>query len=347
MPSILDALWEVESGGIPGRMGPQTKYGRALGKGQTLPGTAREMAQKIGLPWRPDLLTANTPEAEQYQEAVSEAYYNEGLERTGSPRDALRYYHGGPNRRQWGPKTNAYADKVLSLAGGGEQPMAGFQQQGPSPRTLEEAQQKMLGMAGGPMNMQDEILERPGAGGIAEILASLPNLDDAQIKKPKPFQKGGIGLTLAGIIADGIASGFGAQPGYGPALRAETEHNRALQLWREKVAQERADRLDTANSTLARQIALEQWKRDNPEAPDPTSLERNITYLKRLNPSMTDEQAYAIAKQNINRPIMIGGQPYGFDADTGEESGGVQTQTIDGVTYYNVGGKWYDNPEGR
>jgi hypothetical protein len=40
------------------------------------------------------------------------------LQRTGNVRDALRYYHGGPNRSMWGPKTNAYADSILSRLGG-------------------------------------------------------------------------------------------------------------------------------------------------------------------------------------------------------------------------------------
>jgi soluble lytic murein transglycosylase-like protein len=58
-------------------------------------------------------MTASTAEGAAYQRALGEAYLAEGLDRTGNQRDALRYYHGGPNRRQWGPKTNAYADAIL------------------------------------------------------------------------------------------------------------------------------------------------------------------------------------------------------------------------------------------
>lgn len=113
----FDAVIQQESGGRLGAIGPQTQYGRALGSTQLLPATARGMADKLGLPFRPDLLTAKTPIAGQYQRALGEAYFNEGLQKTGNLTDALRYYHGGPNRRLWGPKTNAYAGAVLSRLG--------------------------------------------------------------------------------------------------------------------------------------------------------------------------------------------------------------------------------------
>jgi soluble lytic murein transglycosylase-like protein len=89
----------------------------ALGSTQMLPGTAREMSQKLGLPFRPDLLRSNTPEALSYQRRLGEAYFQQGLHETGNLRDALRYYHGGPDRSLWGPKTNAYADSVLRRMG--------------------------------------------------------------------------------------------------------------------------------------------------------------------------------------------------------------------------------------
>jgi soluble lytic murein transglycosylase-like protein len=82
-----------------------------------LPATAKEMASKIGVPFRPDLLQSNDPAALEYQRQLGAAYLQEGLRKTGNLRDALRYYHGGPNRSMWGPKTNAYADAVLNRLG--------------------------------------------------------------------------------------------------------------------------------------------------------------------------------------------------------------------------------------
>jgi soluble lytic murein transglycosylase-like protein len=89
-----------------------------LGSTQMLPATAREMAGKLGLPWRPDLLQSNDPEALDYQRRLGAAYLKEGLAKTGNIRDALRYYHGGPDPSMWGPKTNAYANAVLGMMGG-------------------------------------------------------------------------------------------------------------------------------------------------------------------------------------------------------------------------------------
>jgi soluble lytic murein transglycosylase-like protein len=82
-----------------------------------LPGTAQEMAARLGLPYRPDLLQSNDPAALDYQRRLGAAYLEEGYKRTGNIRDALRYYHGGPDPRNWGPKTNAYADSVLARLG--------------------------------------------------------------------------------------------------------------------------------------------------------------------------------------------------------------------------------------
>lgn len=111
---MFGSLIQQESGGNGAAVSPKG----ALGSTQMLPATAQEMARKLGLPFRPDLLRSNDPRALQYQQRLGRAYFEEGLQRTGNVRDALRYYHGGPNRSMWGPKTNAYADSILSRLGG-------------------------------------------------------------------------------------------------------------------------------------------------------------------------------------------------------------------------------------
>ena len=110
---VADAVQSQESGGRVGIQGPDTIYGRAAGLMQVLPGTAKDMAAKLGLAYRPELLTGTTPEAADYQRQIGEAYLREGMSKTGNLYDALRYYHGGPNRALWGPKTNAYASSIL------------------------------------------------------------------------------------------------------------------------------------------------------------------------------------------------------------------------------------------
>lgn len=62
-------------------------------------------------------MKGSSPEAAEYQRKIGQAYLEEGLNATGNVRDALRYYHGGPDRRLWGPKTNNYADSILKRMG--------------------------------------------------------------------------------------------------------------------------------------------------------------------------------------------------------------------------------------
>lgn len=116
---LFAALIQQESGGRPGILGPMTPYGQAQGLTQMLPQTAQAMAAKLNLPWKPELMTGTTPEAEQYQRQLGEAYFQEGMTKyQGDPRKALMYYHGGPDESLWGPQTRAYADAVLARAGG-------------------------------------------------------------------------------------------------------------------------------------------------------------------------------------------------------------------------------------
>lgn len=114
---VLPHLIAQESGGRAGVQGPQTPYGRAQGLTQVLPSTAQGIAKRLGVAWRPDLMTGTSEAAQQYQRAIGQAYLEEGLTKTGNVTDALKYYHGGPNRRLWGPKTEAYAASVLRRMG--------------------------------------------------------------------------------------------------------------------------------------------------------------------------------------------------------------------------------------
>lgn len=119
---LFPALVNQESGGVNGRLGPMTRYGQAQGRTQMLPDTAREMAERIGVPWRPEMMTGASPEAGAYQDRLGREYLREGLTRTGNARDGLRYYHGGPDRGIWGRNTNSYADSILAAVNGGSAP---------------------------------------------------------------------------------------------------------------------------------------------------------------------------------------------------------------------------------
>jgi hypothetical protein len=71
----------------------------ALGIMQMLPATAAEMGASD--PWDP---VQAIPAAARY--------LRQGFDATGSLPGAAAYYHGGPDKKQWGPKTKAYVDSV-------------------------------------------------------------------------------------------------------------------------------------------------------------------------------------------------------------------------------------------
>lgn len=110
---VFPSLIHQESRGRAGVSGPQTRYGVAQGRTQVLPDTARGVARNLGIPYRPELMTGTSPEAAAYQDQIGLGYLEEAFSNTSNAREALMYYHGGPNRALWGPKTNAYADEVL------------------------------------------------------------------------------------------------------------------------------------------------------------------------------------------------------------------------------------------
>ena len=92
----------------------------AMGKYQVMPQTGENLAKQLGLPWRPDLMATDTPEARQYQDQIGGAALQEAWEASdGNPDIASAYYHGGPNREQWGPKTQAHVKAVRARMGDG------------------------------------------------------------------------------------------------------------------------------------------------------------------------------------------------------------------------------------
>jgi soluble lytic murein transglycosylase-like protein len=113
--TLFSAVEHVESSSQRGIAGPQTDYGRAHGLMQVLDSTGKEVAKKLGVAWRPDLMRGSSDEAASYQRQIGQAYFEEGLEKYGGDvRKALMFYHGGPDERKWGKKTHAYVGKVLA-----------------------------------------------------------------------------------------------------------------------------------------------------------------------------------------------------------------------------------------
>lgn len=110
------AIIGQESGG---RYGVANAEGSgAMGIGQVMPDTARVLAGRLGLPYRPDLMSGTGPEARRYQDAITDAAAKEAWEAGGGDlATAAMYYHGGSDQQKWGPKTRRYAQEVLGRMG--------------------------------------------------------------------------------------------------------------------------------------------------------------------------------------------------------------------------------------
>lgn len=157
----MPALTHQESGGN----GMAVSSQGALGSTQMLPATAQAMADRLGVPFRPELLQSKTPEAIDYQQNLGRAYLQQGIEQTGNLKDGLHYYHGGPDRHQWGPKTAAYADSVMGAVGGDPGAPAPAQE-APDPSKMSDADlMAALGQAAPAQpSVEVEVLGHPELG---------------------------------------------------------------------------------------------------------------------------------------------------------------------------------------
>lgn len=114
--SVLPHIVAQESGGNYAARNASTG---ALGAYQVMPATAQTLAGRLGLPWRPELMASDSPEARAYQDAVGGAAVQEAVDASGGdPATMAMYYHGGSDRSKWGPKTRQYAADVMARLGG-------------------------------------------------------------------------------------------------------------------------------------------------------------------------------------------------------------------------------------
>lgn len=102
------AVAHVESGMRPAHAvtGPATRYGRAVGTMQVLPSTGRAMG------------CGNLRDTRQ-NVRCGVRYLRRSLDRHGDAGLAALEFHGGTNRRLWGPRTQRYRQMVLARMGRG------------------------------------------------------------------------------------------------------------------------------------------------------------------------------------------------------------------------------------
>ncbi len=116
------AIIAQESGG---RYGIANAEGSgAMGIGQIMPGTARAIAKRIGLPYRPELLAGTDEASREYQDTLTAEATKEAFDYgKGDPQLAAQYYFAGPDKKGWGPKTQKYGSDVMRRLGREGTPM--------------------------------------------------------------------------------------------------------------------------------------------------------------------------------------------------------------------------------
>lgn len=162
------AIIGQESGGRYGV--PNAEGSGARGIGQVMPGTAQALAGRLGLPYRPDLMSGTSPEARQYQDQITEAAAQDAWRAgNGDPRAAAMYYFAGPDHAGWGPKTRRYGDDIYGRMGAQVAPASGYQAVTNPDRSQwdkrADGSQKGMGWLG--------LLRRPDGNVSSEISAGI------------------------------------------------------------------------------------------------------------------------------------------------------------------------------
>ena len=117
------AIIAQESGGDYGVMNAEGSG--AMGAYQFMPPTARALAERLGLPYRPELLQGKggrTKEGRAYQDALGTAQLQDALKFGGGDVGKAGAYHfAGPNKAGHGPKTRKYEQDILRRYSGSKE----------------------------------------------------------------------------------------------------------------------------------------------------------------------------------------------------------------------------------
>jgi len=213
-----------------------------------------------------------------------------------------------------------------------QQPMAGNSLASLMQGIYPLAQQEQQGLAS--LLPLDTPLQQAIMPGDQQGVPPLPQMPG--VKKPGAFSQGGKGWQIMGIIGDALQAAGGGRPTYMPFVQ---EQQQLETEGRQRLAERQAERA----ATMQQWIAQQDWKKQNP---DPTSMENDLAAFNRMTP---EQRAQLAAMYDIKSPIAVSGPTgtYRVPRGYGQPTNGPATQTIDGQTYYQINGKWYDNPEGR
>jgi hypothetical protein len=220
---------------------------------------------------------------------------------------------------------------------------------------------------------------------MAAPVASMQAIPDA---KPSFFGEGGTGRAIGGAIGDFLLQSSGMRPIYAPMMQQRVERQQMLADEERRNARE-DNKPRFFENPLGDYIQFDPASGQSNvvyDAPDkpvtPTALEQNLALARRLNPQLTDAQAFDLVKRaipgaaydlSLQQPLIDARTAASVGAATARSNlalrnkaapsyaqlhpkaggggrGGSRasaTRVVGGKAYYKIGGAWYDNPEGR
>lgn len=170
---------------------------------------------------------------------------------------------------------------------------------------------------------QFKLSESYRAPGLVDAM----HLDIPQISMPAPGKKsilGGpnsLGRTLLGGLLDGVSTHFGGNPVYSQMQTQKREMDMQEQQYQRRTGDE-----------LNRQIALEQWKRNNPK-PEPTNAERELSWWHTLTPAQRSEYA---SMQDVKAPAAVAGPTGTYRVPRSYGQVGLVQPTPEAVAYFKA-----------
>lgn len=345
------AIIAQESGG---RFGiANTEGSGAMGLGQIMPDTARALAKRLGLEYRPDLLAGKSKEAQDYQIALTNAATEEAWNYgKGDPSKAAAYYFAGPNQKGWGEKTRKYQSDILSKLGRDEsiaernidtaegqlattEDIFNRLQERFGPSAEEKAARAKLRARAEEM-ASDEYYEKNRKSDMWQTLAEI-GFNMASTKSPYLLQAIGEAAAAAMPGARADKKERKAIKDKGLDLMVElgaADRKEAQQLWSAAV--------DTAKTNLQQKQFREQMDFRKAElasleartedemnlkrlallarAEEKTDFDKKFAAVKAANPGLSDMQVLLAMRNNG----LLGGQGTSGGDFFGEQGGGAQ-----------------------
>ena len=185
-----------------------------------------------------------------------------------------------------------------------------------------------------------------------------------KIVNPGFFGKGGKGWGIMGVIGDGLQVAGGGRATYQDYMRQQDEYAQRLKELQDEREARKAERMAPHAQQVGDSIGMLDPSTGaftpTYTAPQQEQVPEVVRRITAAGIDPNSEQGRRLIVGSItNSPDAIAAQTALADHRFGNSlklkqtapgrsgGGGARTKTINGMTFYNVGGKWYDNPEGR